>query len=352
MEELERLLIEATSETPPEAQSYEQAACSEIAAIDLPPAKLAAPESRPISQEQLVNEVKGIYTGLLLVERKCIETYLANSKSSSTELNNEQWQALVALQRMLLREHEDFLLASHHPLASEALRKLALRHDLPGRLWRNGNKAFLEILRHRIPEHLENMIAYIYLSFDMLTRLDAKFPDLGERWAECMQDLETYRDFLETFRVNQPDDDNALAPSSVAYQHLADCYENGESSRRNEDDSYNTSRPRQTGVQQDCAFSVGRDTVNWLFGTADADSGDPFSRSSPPNDSLRETADDETNVQEEFDSWFGDLNPNVFDREGKNKWVLLGWLHFGKHIARSFWSYRRVFRVLLLNVLL
>jgi len=31
------------------------------------------PETRPISQEQLVAEVKGIYAGLIMVEAKCIE---------------------------------------------------------------------------------------------------------------------------------------------------------------------------------------------------------------------------------------------------------------------------------------
>jgi hypothetical protein len=31
------------------------------------------PETRPISQEQLVAEVKGIYAGLVMVEAKCIE---------------------------------------------------------------------------------------------------------------------------------------------------------------------------------------------------------------------------------------------------------------------------------------
>src|SRR5947209_4185124 len=30
-------------------------------------------ETRPISQEQLVNEVKGIYAGLVMVEKKCVE---------------------------------------------------------------------------------------------------------------------------------------------------------------------------------------------------------------------------------------------------------------------------------------
>ena len=34
---------------------------------------LRQPETRPITQEQLVNEVKGIYAGLVMVEKKCVE---------------------------------------------------------------------------------------------------------------------------------------------------------------------------------------------------------------------------------------------------------------------------------------
>ncbi|CAG2017366.1 unnamed protein product, partial [Fusarium graminearum] len=71
------------------------------------------PETRPISQDQLVAEVKGIYAGLVMVETKCIE--VDNAQSSNTDanskLNNEQWQALIALHRTLLHEHHDFFLA-------------------------------------------------------------------------------------------------------------------------------------------------------------------------------------------------------------------------------------------------
>lgn len=34
---------------------------------------LLQPETQPITQERLVNEVKGIYTGLVMVEKKCVE---------------------------------------------------------------------------------------------------------------------------------------------------------------------------------------------------------------------------------------------------------------------------------------
>ena len=61
------------------------------------------PETRPISQEQLVAEVKGIYAGLVMVEAKCVEvdnkqaTLAQADSSSQPKLNNEQWQALIAL---------------------------------------------------------------------------------------------------------------------------------------------------------------------------------------------------------------------------------------------------------------
>lgn len=34
---------------------------------------LLQPETRPISQEQLVNEIKGIYAGLVMVEKNCVD---------------------------------------------------------------------------------------------------------------------------------------------------------------------------------------------------------------------------------------------------------------------------------------
>jgi hypothetical protein len=102
------------------------------------------PETRPISQEQLVAEVKGIYAGLVMVEAKCIEvdnkqaTLAQADPGAQPKLNNEQWQALIALHRTLLHEHHDFFLASQHPSASPALRRLASKYAMPARMWRHG----------------------------------------------------------------------------------------------------------------------------------------------------------------------------------------------------------------------
>ncbi|KAI8624902.1 hypothetical protein F5Y19DRAFT_467453 [Xylariaceae sp. FL1651] len=155
------------------------------------------PETRPISQEQLVAEVKGIYAGLVMVESKCIEVDNAQSSQSDTKLNNEQWQALIALHRTLLHEHHDFFLASQHPSASQALRRLASKYAMPARMWRHGIHSFLELLRHRLPASLEHMLTFIYLAYSMMALLYETVPAFEDTWIECLGDLGRYRMAIE-----------------------------------------------------------------------------------------------------------------------------------------------------------
>ncbi|KAI1259533.1 hypothetical protein F5Y18DRAFT_293654 [Xylariaceae sp. FL1019] len=155
------------------------------------------PETRPISQEQLVAEVKGIYAGLVMVESKCIEVDNAQSSNSDTKLNNEQWQALIALHRTLLHEHHDFFLASQHPSASQALRRLASKYAMPARMWRHGIHSFLELLRHRLPASLEHMLTFIYLAYSMMALLYETVPAFVDTWIECLGDLGRYRMAIE-----------------------------------------------------------------------------------------------------------------------------------------------------------
>lgn len=155
------------------------------------------PETRPISQEQLVAEVKGIYAGLVMVESKCIEVDNAQSSQSGAKLNNEQWQALIALHRTLLHEHHDFFLASQHPSANPALRRLASKYAMPARMWRHGIHSFLELLRHRLPASLEHMLTFIYLAYSMMALLYETVPAFEDTWIECLGDLGRYRMAIE-----------------------------------------------------------------------------------------------------------------------------------------------------------
>jgi hypothetical protein len=114
---------------------------------------LIHPETCPITQEQLVAEVKRIYAGLVMVEAKCIEVETAKIDAVATAnstLLPQQWQAPISLQRTLLHEHHDFFLASQHPKASPALRRLASKFAMPASVLRRRNH---EQLRHCRSHH-------------------------------------------------------------------------------------------------------------------------------------------------------------------------------------------------------
>lgn len=142
-------------------------------------------------------EVKGIYAGLVMVESKCIEVDNAQNTQKDAKLNDEQWQALIALHRTLLHEHHDFFLASQHPTASSSLRRLGTKYYMPGRMWKHGIHAFLELLRHRLPDSLEHMLTFIYLAYSMIALLYETVPAFQATWMECMGDLGRFRMAIE-----------------------------------------------------------------------------------------------------------------------------------------------------------
>ncbi len=152
---------------------------------DTSPAKgtaiLKQPDSEAISKEQLIAKVKAKYAALVMVESKCIE------------VDNAQWQDLIALHRVLLHEHRDFFLATQHASVSPAMRRLAMRCNRLARMWRHGIISNLELLRHRLPMSLDCMVKFIYLVYAMTAVLYEEMPALEDVWIECLGDLGRYR---------------------------------------------------------------------------------------------------------------------------------------------------------------
>lgn len=153
-------------------------------------------ETHPLTEEQLVNEVRGIYAGLVMVEKKCIEIDKQQAESPN-KLSDYQWQALISLHRTLLHEHHDFFLASQHPSASPVLKRLSEKYAMPARMWRYGIHSFLELLRHRLPDSLEHTLTFLYLAYSMMTLLLESVPAFEDTWIECLGDLARYRMAVE-----------------------------------------------------------------------------------------------------------------------------------------------------------
>ena len=168
------------------------------------PTLLLQPVTKSISQEQLRVELRNIYSGLVMVENKCKDvdreqTRLATevNPGSRPVLSPKQWQALIALHKTLLHEFHDFFLASQHPAATPNLAKLAARNSMPARLWKFGIHNFLEVLRYRLPESLDYMLAFIYTAYSMMTLLYETVPAFADTWIECLGDLGRYRIAIE-----------------------------------------------------------------------------------------------------------------------------------------------------------
>ena len=167
---------------------------------------LRQPETRPISHDQLVVEVKGIYAGLVMVEAKCIEVDEQQTREAMSQrppgtkmskLTDDQWKSLIALHKQLLHEHHDFFLASQHPSASINLSRLAGKYSMPARMWRHGIHGFLEVLRHRLPSSFEHMLTFIVIAYSMMALLYETVPTFEDTWVECLGDLARYRMAIE-----------------------------------------------------------------------------------------------------------------------------------------------------------
>ena len=113
-----------------------------------------------------------------MLESKCMEVDTIQSQNPRVPLNNEQWQALIALYRTLLYEHHDFFLASQYPAANPSLKRRATKYMMPARMWRYGIHSFLELLRYRLPQSYEHMLSFVYMAYSMMTLLYEAVPTI------------------------------------------------------------------------------------------------------------------------------------------------------------------------------
>ncbi len=151
-------------------------------------------KARPIALAQLVEEVDGIYAGLLMLEARCIEI---DRVAWGPNISNYEWQALIVLHKQLLNEFYDFFLATGHPSADSRLRNLAADRSMPGRMWHHGIHSFLEILRNRLPETREQMLTFISIAYPMLALFHETISAFKDTWVECLGDLARYRMAVE-----------------------------------------------------------------------------------------------------------------------------------------------------------
>lgn len=172
-------------------------------------------------------EVESIYAGLTMVEMECIHvdqvqpTFAARTEPGPDYLPTRR-HFLMALHGTLLHEHHDFFLASQHPSASPAPRRvmviwerpmhtyeeggadfpsqcplLSHQYTMPARMWKHGIHSFLELLRQCLLKMLDYMLAFISLSYQMMALLDEAVPAFEDTWIECFGELPSIEDLAQ-----------------------------------------------------------------------------------------------------------------------------------------------------------
>ncbi|EEQ92462.2 uncharacterized protein BDCG_07582 [Blastomyces dermatitidis ER-3] len=177
---------------------------------------------QPIPEENLVNEVRGMYAGLVMVEKKCLKIHHPSRLSS--DLSSTPWQALIRLHRTLLHEHHDFLLASQHPSPGPTLRHLTVKystHSTPERMGRHGIHSFLEILRQRLPTSMDHMLSFIHVAYCFMSSPIELAPVFEDTWIECLGDGARCRMVIEDIENSDREYRKADGRTERVRHHLA-----------------------------------------------------------------------------------------------------------------------------------
>ncbi|KAF3904060.1 hypothetical protein ABW20_dc0106557 [Dactylellina cionopaga] len=135
------------------------------------------PSASPISQEELIAEVKTIYAGLVMVETDCMDTDTLGRIPSTTahpnqtpQLNNKQQLLLINLHKTLLQEDQSFSKAPHHLLSSLSAKQVASK-DKNSVRWKEALDMVLKCLENRQADlnfEEAHHMAYLNISFSKI----------------------------------------------------------------------------------------------------------------------------------------------------------------------------------------
>ncbi|CAP79404.1 Pc17g01170 [Penicillium rubens Wisconsin 54-1255] len=131
------------------------------------------------------------YTKLILWEEKCI-WFDKKQPQSKIHIPFHRWQALLAIHKHLLQEHEHFFSMSQMPSARAAIRDVPYDYAMFNRMWRYGIYSPLELLHQNLPGSLGPMLHFIYHVSSTLNRFLEFDPALGVILYEQLGDVTRY----------------------------------------------------------------------------------------------------------------------------------------------------------------
>ncbi|KAF5869696.1 putative telomerase-binding protein est1a protein [Botrytis fragariae] len=124
-------------------------------------------ETRPITQEELVAEVKGFYANLVMVEAKPIE------------VDEGPWQALIKMLHTLSEQPLSFFRGCHRFPDIPNLRRLASEFAIPAEVWQRGTSSLLKFIGNMPPIPYDTTLVLEFMTLFTMAKEYDLFEDLG-----------------------------------------------------------------------------------------------------------------------------------------------------------------------------
>lgn len=132
--------------------------------------------------------LKGQYKKVILWENKCI--WLDKQRPQSTVyLPRRRWEALLAIHKHLLREHEKFFSMCQSPSASAIIRDLPRKYTMFDRMGRYGIFSLVELLCQSLPGSSAHLLHFADYASKVLKRFLVLDPALGVTLFEPLGDV-------------------------------------------------------------------------------------------------------------------------------------------------------------------
>jgi hypothetical protein len=166
------------------------------------------------TKDQLADDVKNIYTSLVIAENQCDDT---RQSTPPAEMTGDQWETHHTLHEKFLHCCIDLIYTSNHPTASDLVKETPQRHDIVKRLWDNGIYSALELLREGGSSSSTHLSKFWNTAYELILLLLEKCPHFKGIWLERLGDLVQYRMLVDT-----QTQEACLAIASSWYSRAAD----------------------------------------------------------------------------------------------------------------------------------
>lgn len=149
---------------------------------------------------QSVKQAKSIYLSLVRLEKLCKEL---QPRTRATGERGAFSRCKISLHRLLINLYCAFYLACRRSSAAQEIQALAVAHEMPERMWKQGIEPILEMAEDQ-PELLGSVLNFINHAHERLLHLQNEVENIDTEWLQVGEALVAYhRRVLDRMNKNE-----------------------------------------------------------------------------------------------------------------------------------------------------